>query len=820
MKSLLKLSMLALSLSCVVGVSAQKEITVKVGDTVTLTSTNEGTKYEWSVSTDNVTYYVLPDEKGRTLTLRAHGENYYRVKWTDTENKSYYADTTKIVFPAFDSYARKDFALTAGQGYAEVDGKPGSGISIPQQGTINGDDWKLGVTEKLTNWSNRNAHAAYFINTPAGRVTLKMNITVKKNSTMRFRMRVYDTDVPDSLIAENIICFNGKGTSQTIPVITFDLGKKGYHKYDLECLWGNTSITSLNKWLVDLEGSDEPFHSTRKMAPSLHIFGWSSTNPKCPTGQSFDWAYEEVMIPGGDSIVDATYIMSLGVLAGYMGIQVGNNGTHRTVLFSQWDSGDTDIDPNLPDHLRSTAVDIGEGVVAQRFGAEGTGVQSFLSNGAYWEFGKYVQFISHCRNELATYEIKENGQTVTKQQRNMLVSAWFNAQDEKGWQYISTLRVANRNGYIDSWYSFVEDFSGAFGQRKHIGYFRNGFAKERSGNKKWYHMNKISFGHNNGGTHVGARNDIYQDVDPNDKYAWVMVSGGFFNGPHIGKQTVPLRSKATPVDTIDLDVLLAREELAFVREQVRLDSIKMIDKLKYDNTKWELISYTSEELSGEGTNGRAAQIIDGDKNTYWHSSWKSSTANPPHKFVIDMKEPVELNAFAFDLSGGKERFQKEILIEGSLDNEKWFDIYENKDCPTPQEGYKTGGYLLRMDSVVTARYLRLNIKKVHTGVAYARLNEFSVLNLPMTSIGEIADKAESASIYVKGNCVCVDAPAAAESATVDIYSLSGKKVVTRSITDIMAGDVISVHSFDLVPGVYTVRYATADGNVYSAKVKI
>ena len=185
-----------------------------------------------------------------------------------------------------------------------------------------------------------------------------------------------------------------------------------------------------------------------------------------------------------------------------------------------------------------------------------------------------------------------------------------------------------------------------------------------------------------------------------------------------------------------------------------------------------------------------------------------------------MKEPVELNAFAFDLSGGKERFQKEILIEGSLDNENWVEIYANKNCPTPQEGYKTGGYLLRMDSVVTARYLRLNIKKVHTGVAYARLNEFSVLNLPMTSIGEIADKAESTSIYVKGNCVCVDAPAAAESATVDIYSLSGKKVVTRSITDIMAGDVISVHSFDLVPGVYTVRYATADGNVYSAKVKI
>ena len=185
-----------------------------------------------------------------------------------------------------------------------------------------------------------------------------------------------------------------------------------------------------------------------------------------------------------------------------------------------------------------------------------------------------------------------------------------------------------------------------------------------------------------------------------------------------------------------------------------------------------------------------------------------------------MKEPLELNAFAFDLSGGKERFQKEILIEASLDNENWVTIYENKNCPTPQEGYKTGGYLLRMDSVTTARYLRLTIKKIHTDVVFARLNEFSVLNLPMTSIGTIDKESEEASIYVKGNCVYVDAPTATESATIDIYSLSGKKVVTRTIADILAGDVISVHSFDLIPGVYTVRYTTAEGKTYSAKVKI
>ena len=87
MRILSKFLMLTLVLVCAISVSAQKELTVNVGEAFTLTSTNEGTKYEWSVSSDNVTYYTLPNENGRTLTLRAHGENYYRVRWTNAESK-------------------------------------------------------------------------------------------------------------------------------------------------------------------------------------------------------------------------------------------------------------------------------------------------------------------------------------------------------------------------------------------------------------------------------------------------------------------------------------------------------------------------------------------------------------------------------------------------------------------------------------------------------------------------------------------------------------------------------------------------------------
>lgn len=804
---------------------AQKEIVVAIGDSVTLTSTNEGIKYEWSSSTDGIGFYkILPAENERTLKFRAFGENYYRVRWTNAENKSTYADTVKVVIaPA--NYKKKDFNVTAGQGYIEVNGKPtGSGISIPQEKSdVYGGGDTLRVTKHLTNWTNKNAHAIYFFNTPEGVTNLKMNVTAKKNSTVALCMKIYDTDTPDSLIAMNHITFKGTGSEQVIPVITNKFGKKGYNKYDLECVYGNTNITSINKWMFDLEKSTRPFSPTILMSPSLHIMSWRSTHEQAPSGDAYDWAYEEVMIPGGDSIVNARYIMSLGVLAGYMGIQTGEEGAHRTVLFSQWDSGDTDVDPNLPDHLRSTAVDTGEGVIAQRFGAEGTGVQSFRNGGAFWEYGKYVQFITHCRNELAKYEVEENGKVVTKSQRNMLVSAWWNAQDEKGWQYISTLRTANRNSFIDSWYSFVECFVNYNGHERSYGYFRNGYAKARSGSKKWYHMNKADFGHNNGGAAFGKRNDIWQDVDPKDKYAWVMVSGGFHNKMHIGKCEVPLRTINTPVDTINLSALLAREELAIAKEAARLELMAQIEKNKYDNTKWELLSFSSEEPTGElskGANcGLAKSIIDGDNDTYWHSQWQAKTAPLPHSFVIDCKEAIDINAFYFTLSGGTARYQKDILIEGSLDNETWYNVYENTNCPC------AASYALGLDSTAQARYLRLTIRSTLTtesGETHARINEFGAALCPNSTSVDDNIKPESAkvNIYTIGNSICIDAPETMTNAKVDVYSTSGSLVASHTYEDIKENDLISVHSLKFTTGIYTVRFETENRKVYTSKVLI
>lgn len=63
-------------------------------------------------------------------------------------------------------------------------------------------------------------------------------------------------------------------------------------------------------------------------------------------------------------------------------------------------------------------------------------------------------------------------------------------------------------------------------------------------------------------------------------------------------------------------------------------------------TKWSIKSFSSQEISGEGTiNGRAACIIDGDINTFWHSNWTGaggSTGTLPYEIQIDLGDSVSI----------------------------------------------------------------------------------------------------------------------------------------------------------------------------------
>ncbi len=75
-----------------------------------------------------------------------------------------------------------------------------------------------------------------------------------------------------------------------------------------------------------------------------------------------------------------------------------------------------------------------------------------------------------------------------------------------------------------------------------------------------------------------------------------------------------------------------------------------VDDLTYNEAgTWTIPYFCTQETTGEGSNGRIAQLIDCDPTTYYHSSWASSGSDSsnPHFFVLDLGETQKVSGFAW-----------------------------------------------------------------------------------------------------------------------------------------------------------------------------
>ncbi|MBI5831445.1 MAG: alpha-L-fucosidase [Armatimonadetes bacterium] len=62
-------------------------------------------------------------------------------------------------------------------------------------------------------------------------------------------------------------------------------------------------------------------------------------------------------------------------------------------------------------------------------------------------------------------------------------------------------------------------------------------------------------------------------------------------------------------------------------------------------TGWSVVSCSSEEKDGE--NGAAANAIDDNPDTFWHSQWRLAQPKPPHELIIDLGAEVEAGGFTY-----------------------------------------------------------------------------------------------------------------------------------------------------------------------------
>ena len=333
---------------------------------------------------------------------------------------------------------------------------------------------------------------------------------------------------------------------------------------------------------------------------------------------------------------------------------------------------------------------------------------------------RYVQFITNCRPETTSYTTYVNGKPTVHTQHNMLVSAWFNALDGKGWQYMATVRKRNSTTYFDAWYSFLENYNASTGQANRIAYYRNGYMRARS-NGKWYNRNSVGFGHTDGGDNTGARTDYGQGTTDNPADRTFFMQTGGYTSTKKTKTVTALATDYTPVDTINITPLNDRVLTAIANEKERNEKEQLFNDNLMDKTGWKAIEYSSEETAGEGSNGRAQQIVDGDDNTYWHPQWYGNTAQLPHYIVVDMQEMKNVGVFKIKRGDNANRHIKAYDIYGSTDNANWTLLCSDDNAPSKSS------FRVILDKTADIRYFKIVVRQTTaTDGPFLRIYEMNV----------------------------------------------------------------------------------------------
>ena len=478
-----------------------------------------------------------------------------------------------------------------------------------------------------------------------------------------------------------------------------DMPYDGWYRFELTCPDGMNTLSRLNILEFQRESELTITDSEIFMAPSVHLW-WSSTVPGAPTGQAYDWTYLEVMYPQEYRHV-ATYQMAIGTDVGYSGIQMPtrSDGSYgNSVLFSVWDNGDVEKDRNLPEHMRSAAVDVGEGAYATRFGGEGTGSSIRFYADTLWQFGHWIQFLL---NERPEHSALPSG-SATTDYPSTLQSMWYKMADEADWHYIGTLRRTGECRQTSGIYSFLENYGNGGGEFLHRCYFRNG-AMRASASGRWFPLNKAGFGNTQNNGRRESRYDFGHGVTQLYDNAFYLETGGYMGIRDSSDSYAPPAQGQMPwVDTIDIDRLNARIDLAITNNHAKsVNSELEATRTVSDPSVWTLTAYSDEETVGEGDNGHAAFLLDGDATTYYHNKWKNGSIGYPHTFTFDAGTPATVSAIELYQSRDRGYRARQMQLYASATGSDWqavssrLDI-EDSDHPT-----------IQLDSAVTARYFRL-----------------------------------------------------------------------------------------------------------------
>lgn len=302
----------------------------------------------------------------------------------------------------------------------------------------------------LHNWSSDKAVASvYFFVKQSG--TLELSLVGALHGATRSTVEV-------SINGQRRLASLSGTATASFHVGTFAIARPGYVKVDLQ------GVSSDGGYYGDISGLEIGGSATAAgvvFADDPANFYWSRRGPSGHLGfavpESTEYFYSEVTVPRNYDPI-GSYFMANGFAQGYFGIQV-NSASERRVLFSVWDSPTG----------KTTLVKKGEDVVAQDFGGEGTGGQSFLRYP--WKPGHTYRFITRVRPD---------------GQGNTLYSAWFGTPCLLGhgdcqWKFMATWKYEGLSTYQKGVHSFIESFNPDRGYLDRAALYGNQWAITRDG---------------------------------------------------------------------------------------------------------------------------------------------------------------------------------------------------------------------------------------------------------------------------------------------------------------------------------------------------
>ncbi len=352
---------------------------------------------------------------------------------------------------------------------------------------------------------------------------LSVRFTANKGSTATLAAHVVDNLKVDALkkAAKVSVQLTGTGKPALSKEIALTFPAAGAYLIALDAQQAEGSVT-LNGLLLIGATNPELWTLPNGNAQSVH-FGYA-----LPKGEIALWAYAEAKsLPGPPT----TYNCVLGFGHGYFGFQrktAGPEAKDRVFIYSLWDNGyvKNDAKKVSAEELRDlvvTTVAKGEGVNASAFDHEGSGGHSDLPYA--WKDNATYSFL---------LGVKADGDAA-------VYSAWVKLAETGQWRFLTSFRRPKTEAKIDGLYSFVEDWSGSYGQVERKCLYSNLWIRNSAG--KWVALKEAK----SSATSELGRKDFSHTVEGN---AVALITGGYSSAD--GKRGVILAVPAGKEPVVDL----------------------------------------------------------------------------------------------------------------------------------------------------------------------------------------------------------------------------------------------------------------------------